>query len=44
MWKIASLEPSVGTTSRARVQRAPKRRRDQPAIASRSSGRPSASG
>ena len=42
--KIASFEPSVGTTSTAGSTRTPKRRSIQPPIASRRSGSPTARG
>ena len=42
--KIASFEPSVGMSSRSGSSATPKRRATQPAIATRSSGKPSAFG
>ena len=42
--KIASFEPSVGMSSRSGSSVTPKRRATQPAIAARSSGKPSAFG
>ena len=43
-WKIASLEPKVGSTSLSGSSAGPKRRAIQSATAERSSGSPSASG
>ena len=44
MWKMASLEPIVGSTCASGSSATPKRPEAQPATASRSSASPSADG